>query len=253
MNILKKTFAAVTLLMSIAQTHAGIVTNDTDLLGGTDHQLLSSMFGQDINLTRIFAKQVGNTAQDWHAAVDGQGSTFSVIEIANAGMGNMRIGGYNGTSWDSGSGWGVDATNFLFNLDTGVKYLQERTNGTSRSTLNNANYGPTFGGGHDLYVNTNLSGGYVNIGYSYGEVSRYSTFNYRNEFAGSHSSWSIVGLETFTLSSSTGDFGTGAVSSIYTAGNAVANVSINGLPVVLSLGVFALMGGLTGFRRKVIQ
>jgi hypothetical protein len=85
--------------------------------------MLSTMFGQDMDLTRIFAKQTGDTSQDWHAAVDGQGATFTVIELANAGIENMRIGGYSGSSWSSSDEWLRSATSFLFNLEKGIKYL----------------------------------------------------------------------------------------------------------------------------------
>jgi hypothetical protein len=98
-------------------------------------------------------------------------------------------------------------------------------------------------------VNYSLTGGHANIGDTYGEVSRYGTTSYREDFTGTLSSWSVVGLETFTLSSSTGDFGKGAVSPVYTQGNAVANVSVSGLPITLSLGMLIIGGAL--LRRKV--
>jgi hypothetical protein len=251
MMSMKRSMIASALILASVNVNAGIVTNDTELLGGADHQMLSTMFGYDMDLTRIFAKQTGDTSQDWHAAVDGQGATFTVIELANAGIENMRIGGYNGGSWHSSGSWGVNATNFLFNLDTGIKYLQEGYGGTLYSTYNRGDYGPTFGAGHDINLDTNLSGGYghTNIGNTYGERSRYGTTSYREEFAGSFNSWSVIGLETFTLSSSTGDFGTGAASTVYTQGNAVVNVSVGGLPMALSLGMLAIGGAL--LRRKV--
>jgi hypothetical protein len=240
----KRSMIASALMLASVNASAGIVTNDTDLLGGADHQMLSTMFGSDMDLTRIFAKQGGDTATDWHAAVDSQGATFTVLEIANAGMENMRVGGYNGSSWHSSGSYGTNATNFLFNLDTGIKYSQERHSGGAYATYNTGSYGPTFGGGHDLHVRNNLTSGYTQVGYSYGDTNRYGTTGYQNEFTGSYNSWSVVGMETFTLSSSTGDFGTGAASSVYAQGNAVANVSA---PVALS--ALAMMG-LMGFRKK---
>jgi hypothetical protein len=234
MNVKRSIIASALVLVSV-NVSAGIVTNDTELLGGADHQMLSTMFGQDMDLTRIFAKQTGDTGYDWHATVDGQGATFTVIKIANEGMENMRVGGYNGSSWNSSNDYAVDATNFLFNLDTGIKYLQERHSGTLHSTYNSAANGPRFGAGHDLQVDNKLAGGHANIGYTYGEISRYRKTSYREEFTGTFKSWSIVGMETFTLSSSTGNFGTGAV----------AKVSA---PVALSA---LAMIGLMGFRRKL--
>jgi hypothetical protein len=246
MVFFKKTLIATTLLMSMSQAHAGIVTNESELLGGADHELLSTMLGQDMDLTRIFDKQTGNTSATWHSAVDNQGATFTVFEVVNAGMATMRVGGYNGASWSLGQStpYGYSASAFLFNLDTGQQYLQNGRNGTEYSFVSWPGYGPTFGAGHDLYVNNALDGGGANIGYTYGSMLSYAQTNYRNEFTGTHNAWSVGKMETYTLSEATGDFGTGAVSSVYTAGNAVANVSV---PVALS--AISLVG-LMGLRRK---
>jgi hypothetical protein len=156
----------------------------------------------------------------------------------------MIIGGFNENDWLSNSSWTFSSStnNFLFNLTTGTEYRKNSSN--TYQTNNNGNYGATFGGGADLYVNNSLSGGYTNPGYSYGDRSRYNTTAYQNEFAGSYNTWTIGAYETFTLSGSTGNFGSGATALVDESGLEIVDASA---PLALaSLGLFGLMG----FRRK---
>jgi hypothetical protein len=244
MDFFKKTLFVTALIASATQAHAGIVTNASELLSRGDHQLLSTMLGQDMDLTRVYAKQaIGNSSYHWHTAVDNQGPTFTVFEVINAGQETMRVGGYNDASW-SGTGYADAANAFLFNLDTGIQYLQNGRNGTQHRIYKAGSAGPTFGGGHDLHVNSTLTGGSTNIGYTYGDKDGYSDSSYRNEFTGSYNSWTVGKMEAYTLSDSSGDFGAGATSSVYASSNAVADVSA---PVAIS--AIALLG-MMGFRRK---
>src|SRR5262249_53854852 len=100
---------------------------------------------------------------------------FSVVEVlATQGNSHQIVGGYNPQSWDSSGGYHItssaaDQTAFLFNLTTGAL---QRQGGSSAQyqTYNNAAYGPTFGGGHDLYTDSTLGAGYANQ-FSYGPSS----------------------------------------------------------------------------------
>ncbi len=96
----KKTLVALSMSLGLASAaHAGIVTNETTLLSGAGHQQLSTWLGEDMNLTRVFAKGIdGVTGAEWHNHVDGVGSTFTVMEIFN-GQERRVIGGYNHFSW----------------------------------------------------------------------------------------------------------------------------------------------------------
>jgi hypothetical protein len=244
MNTLLRLTAAAIGLVLAGGAQAGIITNDTDILSGAGHEQLSTWLGQDVDLTRIFAKGVdGTTGTQWHAAVDNKGATITVMEIFN-GSERMIIGGFNEFAWVASNGYTYSPStkNFLFNLSTGVEY-QKNTSNTFQ-TYNHGDYGATFGAGFDLYVNGSLSDGYANIGVSYGDISRFSTTEYRNEFAGSYRSWTIGAYETFTLSGSTGNFGSGATALVDESGSEIVDASA---PLALaSLGLFGLMG----FRRK---
>lgn len=180
---------------------AGAIVGGSSLIGGSDVNQLESWLGQgELTLSRIYAKSAGDTSADFHAAANGQGATFTLIEIINNGVSRI-VGGYNPLSWNSSgtynfSNAAADQTAFLFNLTDALLYEQFGP----RQTYNHAGYGPTFGGGHDLHINSALAGGYANIGHTYGDNSQFGQAAYRNAFTGSYNSWSVGGLEVFTLS-----------------------------------------------------
>ena len=197
------------------------------MLGATEVTQLETWLGQGpLALTNIFTKGItGTSSSQWHGAVDNQGATFSVLEIVALNAQGQQvtevIGGYNPYSWDTTTGYrqtpaDADRTAFIFNLTTSVLQRQCLTTdpticgGDNPSTglyqtYNNINYGPTFGNGHDIWVNSSLSGGY--------------SYNYAFDVSGglpgsAHANgldpnpnayqWIAVGaLETFTISADT--------------------------------------------------
>lgn len=225
--------------------NAGIVTNATDILTGTGHAQLSEWLGEDVDFTRIFAKGVdGNNSYDWHDAVDGKGRTFTIMEVFDNDTNKRRvIGGYNAVSWHSNNGYSAGVSNFLFNLTNSTVF--ESTNRSSIYGADNKGmFGFSMGGGSDLHVATNLSDGKANIGFSYGDTSQLGVPAYIKSFAGSISNWTIGSYETFTLSDSTGSFGSGA--------NANALITENGepnnVPAPFALAGLSLLG--LGFARR---
>ena len=127
-------------------------------------------------LTNVFTKGVtGATAQQFHGAVDGKGPTIFVaraLQLNSNGLGSfipgatMLIGGYNPQSWSTSGAYnvtsgGADRTAFIFNLTTGERRDQTAAANGEYQTLNTASYGPTFGTGHDVYIDAALMEGYV--------------------------------------------------------------------------------------------
>ena len=176
-RFLKPLIPLTALVFSAVSASAVPVYGGSDLLGAGDAALLQQWLGEgNIGLTNIFDKEVGDTAQDFHAAVDNQGATFTLIEVLGNYQGDFNtpivIGGYNPFSW---GGYGYNSTPegqrdaFLFNLtsDT-VAYQHPNGYRGLYQTYNHLNYGPTFGNGHDLYVNGSLTLGYT-WAYAYGE------------------------------------------------------------------------------------
>ena len=241
-KILKSLMPLALIVVSTA-SQAGVVTNDTDLLSGAGHEKLSEWLGQDVNLTRIFAKGVdGSTSYDWHDAVDGKGRTFTIMEVFDNDTNERRvIGGYNAVSWHSNNGYSAGESNFLFNLTNSTVF--ESTNKSSIYGANNKGmFGFSMGGGSDLLVTTNLNGGKANVGFSYGDTSQFGDPVYIKSFAGSIRNWTIGSYETFTLSDSTGGFGMGATASLTESGEP------NSVPVPFALAGLSLLG--LGFARR---
>jgi hypothetical protein len=150
----------------------------TPLLTQADTAQLSAWLGNGpIRLERLYKKRDGQTAADFHAAVDGKGRTFTVMEATTELGETFKVGGYNPQSWSSTDGFHITTedelrTGFLFNLTSRQVHRQTpRTYALdtvgSFQTFNDGKLGPVFGAGHDLYVGWDLStGGYSSL-YSY--------------------------------------------------------------------------------------
>jgi hypothetical protein len=197
-SVPRRNLLCSTLFLCAANVNAGAIIGGSDILSLADAQTLEGWLGEGpIALTRIFAKDVANSdfddSRDWHREVDLKGRTISVWEVTlsdgKGGADEFVFGGYNPQSWD-GSGAGTvlggyvetlvdtDRNAFIFNLTTSTKLEQCKTSYDlscgfnqeatgSLQTYNRFDYGPTFGNGHDLYVNGDLDGGY-NYHYAFG-------------------------------------------------------------------------------------
>jgi hypothetical protein len=220
-------FAAFTILLCfapVAARAAVISGGPTALLSQTSaNQLETWLNGGNIQLAQIYDKQTGHTSNQFHAAVDGQGRTFTLIEVLAgtvsvqsfnaADLTNIQgsftdtwydangqshtatvyygttqisrqiIGGYDPQSWSTINNYNYSLTNaertaFLFNLTSSEIQRQNLigqgvSNVGQYQTYNNSSYGPTFGGGHDLYVSNSLNNGHA-FNYSYGGTSRFN-------------------------------------------------------------------------------
>lgn len=150
---------------------------DTSLLSAADQSQLASWLGEgQISLTNIYTKAAGDTSANFHAAVDGKGRTFAVMQASNGAGQTWLVGGYDPQSWSTTGAFNIttnqsDRTGFLFNLTTGMKHLQTPKTYAldtlgSFQTYNHIDYGPTFGAGNDLYVAKDLTHG-LSLMYSY--------------------------------------------------------------------------------------
>jgi hypothetical protein len=193
-------FIASVIVLSLAAGASGQqIIGGSSILSQGDVQTLEGWLGEGIqSITNIFDYTMGDGqgAAAFHAAADSQGRTFTVVRDT-AGI---VFGGYNPQSWDSFGDYNyVDDNNrnaWLFNLTNGAKIaqLQDGDFGLGQyQTYNGSTYGPTFGGGHDLYVgsdNGDWGNGY-SYGFSYGNVMNGNQFEQYD--------FQVAEMEVFTI------------------------------------------------------
>lgn len=164
-----KTIVAASLVLALGTSAvtAGDIKGGSRLLDDRGHAQLERWHGAgEFKLTNIYTLDPGDTSREFHAAVDARGPTFTLLRLTNALGASYLVGGYNPQSWSSTDGWHVtwrdaDRTAFLFNMTEPAVYRQVPgsyilPSQGSRQTLNQAEYGPAFGAGHDLFVNDRL-------------------------------------------------------------------------------------------------
>lgn len=134
-------------------------------------QLLGWLGRPNTELDPLFVRKDGDSAAQFHAAVDGKGATFSLLRARDSAGGVWIIGGYNPQSWTSVEGENItipeaERTAFIFNATAGHMYRQVPAppdqgvpDYGSHQTYNCAQCGPAFGSGADLLVNEDLTNG----------------------------------------------------------------------------------------------
>ncbi|HLK14848.1 MAG TPA: PEP_CTERM-anchored TLD domain-containing protein, partial [Fimbriimonadaceae bacterium] len=111
----------------------------------------------------------------------------------------FMIGGYDPLAWNSSGTYNIDPTNagrtaFIFNLTNNTMQAQDLLsvlNSGQYQTLNDASLGPTFGGGADIQVGTNLNSGSL-YAYSYG-----SGFNLLGDVTGTNTLVTYDSVDVF--------------------------------------------------------
>ncbi|CAH3166279.1 unnamed protein product [Porites lobata] len=121
----------------------------------------------------------GWAASTFHLRCDSKGPTVTIIRV-----GRYIFGGYASMSWASSSGrFQYDSKAFLFSLVNKpgwapVKLSQSGQYSSYRWSIHfYSSYGPTFGGGHDIYIRDYASSNsysYSNLGWTYSPPSGYS-------------------------------------------------------------------------------
>ena len=115
----------------------------------------------------------GSGSNIFHNKCDNKGPTLCLCQNEK---GNI-FGGYSSISWTSNGNNKSANGSFLFTLTNihGTEPIKfANTKGYDWAVYHNSDYGPTFGGGHDLYISNNCfnnTDSYCSLGYSYPNVS----------------------------------------------------------------------------------
>ncbi len=112
---------------------------------------------------RCYRKTVdGASSTTFHAQCDHRGPSVTVFELANG----KKLGAYAEGGWSTNwSGYRASHQAFLFSLTEEKFYPLGYSYDNALYTR--SNYGPTFGNGHDIYINASMDLGYCNFPYAY--------------------------------------------------------------------------------------
>ncbi len=149
------------------------------------------------------ASRDGFTASAFHSRCDRKANTVTIIKTNS----NYVFGGYTAAEWGANNNSSIsDSSAFLFSL---------RRNGTSNNQklpiiraeyaiYGGPGYGPTFGGGHDIYIadrSDTQVGSYSNLDHSYQCPTGYSygKENIKCFLAGTYNGWLTTEIEVYQL------------------------------------------------------
>jgi TLD len=149
-----------------------------DLLTPTYQSELESWLGSGpMQFTNIFsaANGDGKTAEDFHAAADGVGPTFTLASVTR-GSNTYIVGGYDPQSWNGAGNYNFAFTYgsqdaFIFNLTSDTIQRENHDASGEYQTLDYSGLGPTWGQSFDLTFGDYNGYGPDNLDYG-------STFNY---------------------------------------------------------------------------
>jgi len=182
----------------------GVYFAGTTMLTVPQQQQLNSWHGTTNQKWKLCYKgtQDGWNVSTFHAKCDQYATTLTVAKDIN---GNY-FGGYSPASWSWTGGYKVNIPGaWMFQLNKGYKSTPGGCSGGYHTTYPHPSYGPTFGGGHDLHIDSSMRSGYTYFGYSYtcpvgscgnGACMSYLSYQY--------SGWQLAELEIYTQDGTTG-------------------------------------------------
>ncbi len=133
----------------------------------------------------------GAASTTFHSLCDNRPNTVTVLTLSTG----KKVGGFTPISWNT-SCYATEGTqsSFLFSLSNDHKHPLTSVN---HHTCGAPSHGTTFGGGHDLYINSGMNVGYCNLGHTYACRPGYSSSACRTDFCGGTSTVSVTDSETY--------------------------------------------------------
>ncbi|XP_015767027.1 PREDICTED: uncharacterized protein LOC107345791 [Acropora digitifera] len=118
----------------------------------------------------------GWSSRTFHSNCDGRGPTVTIVSVHSSYI----FGGYTDQSWQgSASNYFYSSNAFIYSLRNyyGYGYFKNDVTSPHHATYNKYGYGPTFGGGHDIYIADNAGSNYNSYFYCWGYNDRYCDNN----------------------------------------------------------------------------
>ena len=114
------------------------------------------------------ASRDGYGARDFHFKCDDHSPTLTLLKAKQS---KFIFGGYTEVTWESSNQWKSDPNTFIFSLTNKEnKPCKMKTTDVDKSIYCSQRYGPTFGGGFDIFIenNANVSTqSFSNLGWTY--------------------------------------------------------------------------------------
>ena len=144
---------------------------------------------QNQTLKMIYqASRDGFNSSVFHSKCNGVLGTLTVFKTSSNST-NI-FGGYTNADWSGYYSYQYDSNAFLFSLVNSYNYPVKMLVFNPQfihAIYTSPYYGPTFGGGQDLYISSDGSYGYSNLGHSYQLPSFLPTSFSQSFLAGSYS------------------------------------------------------------------
>ncbi|KAG9288954.1 hypothetical protein G9A89_019576 [Geosiphon pyriformis] len=107
------------------------------------------------NFENLFrASRDGFNDRTFHSRCDNKGPTVTIVKLL---LNNIIVGAYNPLHWTSNGTYQNSNSTFIFQFSDSSSQSGKigRVITYQNAVYNNPSYGPTFGGGHDFYINGN--------------------------------------------------------------------------------------------------
>ena len=144
----------------------------------------------------------GALSKNFHEKCDNQGPTITLIKNEK---GNI-FGGFSSVSWTSLGNYKQAPNSFLFSLTniygTNPTKFQLKNNNDSYAIYDYSHYGPTFGGGHDLYISNDFNNNndtYSQFPYSYEDSIGKGKSIFTGDSNNNNQKFKIKEIEVFKL------------------------------------------------------
>ena len=137
----------------------------------------------------------GMEANYFHNKCNNQGPTISLFKNDKGYI----FGGYASTDWTSSNNWKSAPNSFIFTLTNiyGIGPTKFPNSNTNYSIYDYSSYGPTFGGGHDIY--TDMKSSYADFPHSYKDILGKGKSIFTGDINNNNKPFSLKEIEVFKI------------------------------------------------------